>query len=469
MKKREKFKIVLLSPPTDIRKMPNPPIGLCYIKSYLLKNGFLNTKVIDMNLSSYHDVKRVLLEEKPDILGITSVSESRCSALKAAEMAKLLDDKVKVVLGGPHVTNMYSQILKHYGFIDVICLGEGEITFFELAEAILDNSGLLKVKGIAYRDRGEIVAASPREFINDLDSLPFPNYDDLNIELYRNYDKIVNPGKEIQGSIVSSRSCPYSCFFCSARKFWGNKWRTRSPRNIVDEIEYFYKKYDTKCFNFTDDNFMVDNNRVIDICHEILERNLKISWFSHTRVDNVSVQALKAMKEAGCEVLAFGVDSGSEKVLKAMDKRITISQVMSAFNMVKEAGLGSQLNIIVGHAGEDINTLKETKELISRVKPDMLCVSVIKIYPGTPLYELAKKEGVCDDNFWLTQKPCPYYTKTFTLSELVTIQRSLYWHFYKMGGLKGIFDFMRFSFNHLKGNWKDTIKKQFISLLKYNR
>ncbi|MFH1318405.1 MAG: radical SAM protein, partial [Candidatus Omnitrophota bacterium] len=416
MKEKENLKILLLSPPTNLKRTPIPPIGLCYLKAYLLKHGFLNTKVLDMTVNTYDYAKKILLEIKPDIVGIGAVTEMRHRALKLAEIAKSVDKEVKIVLGGPHATPMCHQIIENYAYVDFICLREAEVTFLELAEAISNNGDFSKVKGIVYRDKGQVITTPPREFISDLDSLPFPNYDGLDMSLYRNYNKTINSGKEIQGGINSSRSCPYSCFFCTAKDFWGNKWRVRSPKNVVDEVQYLYEKYNIKSFNFTDDNFMVDTNRVVNICREIVKRDLKIKWFSHTRVDNISAEALKAMKKAGCELLGFGVDSGSEKVLKAMNKRITIDQVISAFAMTKEAGLATQLNIIVGHPGEDNNTFKETKKLLSIIKPDLLLASLIKVYPGTPLYELAKKQNICDDDFWLTQKPCPYYTKDFSLS-----------------------------------------------------
>lgn len=449
----KKLKILLLSPKLNVRKSLGPSMGLAYIQAYLKSHGYINTKLIDMAEYSFKKSEKVIKKENPDVVGISCLTANRIKSIKLAEIAKRVNPNIKTILGGPHVDFFYEQILTNYPFIDYIVFGEGEITAFELINAINRDKPLSTVKGVAFRENGKIIKTERRLPVQNLDELPFPCYEDIDLDKYLGI-KPFEKGKR-RANIVSSRGCNYGCKYCSTTRFWG-RWRARSAKNVVDEMEWLHKEYSIKYFFFVDDIFSVDEQRVIDICKEIIKRNLNITWWFETRPDNVSKDMLQWAKKSGCIMVEFGVESGSQKILDNLNKRVTIEQVINAFKWAKEVGLKTEIMLIVGSPGEDINTINETKNLLDIVRPDILVCSVLYIFPATPLYKLAKKQGIIDDSYWLEDKLSPPYTGEYTVGNLTSMHLDIIKYFYKS---KGKIGFFKLGLEQLLYNPKGIIKR----------
>jgi anaerobic magnesium-protoporphyrin IX monomethyl ester cyclase len=435
------MKILLLTPIAGLHPVANPPLGLCYIKSSLLRAGFKDTTVVDMSRFNLKTAEKTIREKNPDLVGITCFTDTRFNTFAIAEIDKKINKDTKVVLGGPHATHLFKQILENYPSVDFICLSEGEATAVELARAIESNLPLEGVAGIAFRRNNEIFKTPDRAKIADLDTLPFPNYDDLDLFSYKggfNFER----GKP-RASIIGSRGCIYSCIFCYNRKMWGG-YRTRSASSILAEIEWLVKGYGFKYIFVIDDFFTSDEKKVVDICNGILDKKLDIQWSIQARADTMTKKLVKSMRDAGCQCIVFGIESGSPSVLKKMNKMQQIDDVVNAFSICNEFKMPAHINLIVGNPGESRETIRESKELLGKIKADLLIVNNLRIYPGTRLSELAKTEGVFNDDLWLTPIGSPYYTGSMKMKEIYKCQWELYLFYFRSRGLKGYLELLRF-------------------------
>lgn len=445
---RKTKRILLLSP--RISTPANyPPLGLMYIQSYLKSKGYTNVKLHDFRGTGDRKAERIIREYGPDIVGISCLTSYRMNSIRLAEITKKVNPKTTVVLGGIHATLMYKQILENFPAVDILVLGEGEITFYELTKTIEENSDISKVASIAYRDsRNEIVVNSSREMIRNLDDIPFPCYDDVTAEDY--------PGHETyQGNIVSSRGCTFSCQFCSTSRFWGRRWRARSAKNVVDEIEWLIENQGIKGFFFWDDIFSIDKKRVIEICKEIINRKLGIQWGMETRADCVSKEMFEWIKKAGCEKVKIGVESGSDTILRNINKGVSIDENRKALSWAKEVGFKVNLLLMVGNPGETWGTIDESKRLIHETEPDNITISILYIYPGTPIYEIAKSKGKIADNYWLTNKLQPVFDVELKESELIAMRTSIVIYFLKQ---KGLVEFVKYVISQIIFNLRRPIR-----------
>jgi anaerobic magnesium-protoporphyrin IX monomethyl ester cyclase len=441
------MKILLINPFAAVSQANNPPLGLCYIKASLLSAGFKQTTVVDLLKLNLKAAKKVIQEKNPDIVGISCFTDTRMNTFDIARIAKKINSNIKVIIGGPHATHMYKQILDNYPEIDFICLGEGEMTAVELAKAIESEKSIQDVRGVAFRCNGQIIKTAERSTIENLDDLPFPDYNDLDVYSYRG--TLPFERGQPKASIVGSRGCVYNCIFCTNQKMWG-KFRSRSAYSIVSEVEWLVRRYGFKYINFVDDLFTFYNDKVIEICKAIIEKKLNIQWSVQARVDTISRELIRYMHEAGCRFILFGVESGSPIILKNLNKRGKIEDVINAFNLCNEFKIISQISLIVGTPGESKSTLQETKELLKKIKPDVLTVNNLRIFPATRLSELAKSEKNFDDNLWLTKADSPYYTGSITQREMYKSQLELYLFYFSQKGFKGCIELLKFLWQQLQ-------------------
>ncbi len=425
------MKILLINPPMyDQRKygkpfiLPyGPPLGIAYLASTLETHGF-DVKAVDMFDYSWDMVRNTLKTESPDVIGITCLTEQRASPLQVASISKELKSDCVVVMGGIHPTIMYEQLLTHWP-VDVIVLGEGEVTTKELIACLAGGKTIENVSSIAFKRNGSITKTPPRRLVENLDDIPFPAYKYFEFDRYKGGYEILKGawnGKHLENlrfvPIISTRGCVGSCQFCSTPAFW-QRWRTRSAKNVVDEMEHLAKDFRCGFFNFADDIFTVNKNRVIDLCKEIIDRKLDIVWDCETRVNFIWEDMLEWMIRAGCYCISFGVESASETVLKAIKKKTTPEQIARAFTLTKQMGMKTKMLLMVGNPGEDDRTVHDTVKMIERVRPDFVSVSEAMVFPGTELYELAKRKGLVSDDHWLTDKPAPYFTLENSLEKLL--------------------------------------------------
>jgi radical SAM superfamily enzyme YgiQ (UPF0313 family) len=381
-----------------------PPLGIAWLAAVLRENGFKDISLIDsvINQYSYEDVVKLVKKNVPDILGLSFGTQSRFKAFDLARMLKKNFPDVPIVVGGPHPTLTADDILKNIPEIDIVCRGEGEYTFLDLVKTIEKKVDLQYVKGISFRAKnGQIIHNPIREPIQDLDSLPLPARDLLPIDKYQ--QTIPLSDKKICTSMITARGCPYSCVYCSTSEQWGHKIRYRSPDNVVNEIKHLMKNYKLDGVGFFDDVFTMDKSRVIDICQKILEKKLNISWWCEARANTIDKEVVSWMKKAGCEHISMAIESGSDKILKNINKAITVEQGIEASKIIKKAGIKLKVFFMHSLPGETYEDIKKTvflsRYLVNKIGVDEATQGLTLIYPRTALERMAKELKTLPEDF----------------------------------------------------------------------
>jgi anaerobic magnesium-protoporphyrin IX monomethyl ester cyclase len=386
----QKAKVALVNPPTlkgVFHHQLYVPIGLAYLAAVVEKAGH-ELAVFDCPaLSMGQEALKEKLENfSPDLVGVTSMTPTIQSALQSTRVAKAACPDATVVIGGPHATFMDKQILNDEPSVDVVARGEGEETLLELAQATTESNKLQDILGITFRNGKETVQTPTRPAIRNLDDLPYPAYNHFALEKYLLYGKLFLP-------VITSRGCPFQCAFCTTSRILGKEYRARSPKNIVDELEHIERVYHADSFTFYDDTLTLDKGRIFQICDEIKARRIHIPWDCQTRVDQVSKEILAKMKDTGCQQVFFGVESGCQTILDAVNKRTTVEQNEKAIRMAKDAGLFVSISIILGYPGETPEMLQQTLEFIRRAEPDDVYLCIATPYPGTELRRVVEEKG----------------------------------------------------------------------------
>jgi radical SAM superfamily enzyme YgiQ (UPF0313 family) len=351
-----------------------PHTGTAYMAA-MLKQNRAPYEIIDMNLGySPSQVSEFVKQYNPDAICTTAYSFGYKRVYNLIDSIKS-DHNKDIVIGGPHISVTGKEALEKTK-ADFAVIGEGEHTLLELIE----NPEYEKIKGLIWRKNSEIVMNERRPYIQDLDSLPFPAYEDFELEKY-----LCNTDKRLP--IITSRGCPYQCNFCCTRISMGNKFRKRSPENVVDEIEYWYKK-GWSTFDINDDIFSLDRNRAKKICEQIIERGLDIQFNLSVglRVDTVDKDLLKNLKAAGCNFISYGCESGNDQILKDIKKGIQVKDVINAVNMTRNVGIKHKVNFIIGHPTETYEDAMDSIKLAKNLKCDFVSFNNLIPYPGTEVY-----------------------------------------------------------------------------------
>ena len=317
------------------------------------------------------------------------------------EHRKKLKDELKdtfIVLMGSHSTYFHKEILSENKFVDAVARGEFDLTIRDLSLTIKSQGRELEnVQGISYRSGDNILVNDNRLLIQDLDSLPFPARHIVKSVSYR---EAVFTGKRC-ATIVSSRGCPFQCIFCLwPRTMYGRKFRKRSSGNVVDEVQHVVDEYGVDEIYFDDDCLTLDRNRLIKICKEIMRRDINVKWMCQARVDNINQETLEAMKKAGCHYIKYGVESGSQEMLDAMKKGITIEEVRKAFKLTRKVGIKTQAFFLLGLPWETPETIEKTIEFAKEIKPTSAQFAVAVPHPGTELYDLCLEKGWLKYESW---------------------------------------------------------------------
>lgn len=386
----KKMKILLIYPywlekRTRTEDVVVPPIGIYYVGAVLKANHY------DVEILNWHSInqtpakiEKTLLEKKPDVIGFSILQANRWGGIEIARIAKQIDPQVKIVFGGVSATFLWEHFLTHFAEIDFVVIGEGEYTFLNLIRYLAKDDDVHPddIRGIAFRKDGKIVRSEPAEPIHDLDQLPVPAQ-------YFEYQHL-----------SLTRGCPGKCNFCGSPEFWGPKVRFHSTDYFVDELERLYHKGIT-FFYFSDDTFSINKDRVVEICKKILKRKIKIVWVAIARVDHMNAELLAWMRKAGCIQISYGVESGSPKIRAALNKKIRTADIEKAFDITLQYGILPRAYFIYGCPGESHATIRETIDLISRIKPLVIHFFVLSIFPGTALYSKLKQNLNITDDIWL--------------------------------------------------------------------
>jgi anaerobic magnesium-protoporphyrin IX monomethyl ester cyclase len=379
------LRILLIQPPP--RKIVSedivvPPLGIAYLAAVLEKKGH-KVSIIDafaegLDLRSLEDrIKKAT----PDLVGITGMTPVIDNAFRTARICRKYANYV--VIGGPHVSVVGKRIFEQCPDIDYAIQGEGEISFPSLLNAIERNKDIKNVPGLITRD----FENPPAQFIDNLDSLPFPARHLLPNERYK---YILSEGRVT--TMFTSRGCPYHCIFCDKAVF-GSKWRGRSASNVLDEVEYVVKDFSINSIIFYDDLFTLKKERVKEICQGILERGLEIEWKCEGRVNIVDEETLGLMKKAGCSMIAYGVESGNQKGLDYLNKGTNVGQIRKAFELTRNAGIKPMAYFILGIPVETYEDELGTIEFAKEIRPAYAQFSILSPTPGTRLYDDAIEMG----------------------------------------------------------------------------
>lgn len=418
-------RVLLINPPgTEQGGYSNPPLGLLYLAGTLKKNGF-EVRLVDGCVDGPGALPAALAEFRPDIAGVTCLTPGRHKALAAVSQVKNFDAGILTALGGVHPTIMPEQVMRHYPSVDISVLGEGENALLEIAS----GKPLGDITGIVYRRGAEIVKTAARVQEKELDKLPFPAWDLVDLKKYPARGKGMANGvdlaREPRVSVIFSRGCCGHCDFCSTWWIWRG-WRRRSAANMADEMELLYRDFGIRHFCFADDSMTVDREGVIALCDEITGRNMKIAFSATTRTDRVDASLLSKMKAAGCYNIAFGIETASAGLLGKMGKENTVAASERAIALCRAAGIRITALIIAGNVGETRETIRETVSFLRRTRPDEVgCVGGLWILPGTKLYRDCAVRGIINDDFWLGAEPYMLYTAEHSAEELKRLQRQV--------------------------------------------
>lgn len=357
--------------------------------SYLTGIGFSNyiSSLNGFSGKIWEEIRQTIKEYNPAVVGISTKSQNFKSALLVARIAKQIDEKMIVILGGPHPSMVGTDLLK-FPEIDIAVVGEGEITLTEVLNAFEAQKKLSDIQGIVYRNNGRIVANPKRDYITNLDSLCFPH--DSAQEVLKDY--IQYPLNAFE-NIFTIRGCPYNCFFCGSRNIWSRKVRFRSPENVVEEIKSL-QKTGLKFIHFADDTFGINSPHIFNMCNALIQSCPGLKWSCELPVQLVNEQNISLMKSAGCSTIQIGIESGNNEILSKIRKNYSIDQALDACETINKHGIALQVFFIVGFPQDTENTLQDTINIMKRVKCEFIIYSIFTPYPGTEAFELCKEMGL---------------------------------------------------------------------------
>ena len=392
------LKAILIQHPSP-RTAFSVPLGLGYLASMLKAKG-VSTKIIDATApyAEYDNEKiaRIVAEGRFDIIGVTITT---LFAAHAYDLINILSKtNALIIAGGPHVSLLPDEPLKHGAHISV--KGEGEITISEIVDHLNGIKGLSEILGISFIDNhGTIIDNAPRALIDRLDDIPFP---DKGAYIADDYIKNKNDLSTF-GNILTSRGCPANCTYCSKAVF-GRKYRCRSPVNIIDEIKHLNKKYSITHFSFIDDAFAINAKRILAFCDLVKEKiDFGLTWSCINRVDCVTSELLLKMREAGCTHVNYGIESGNPETLRKTNKDISIDKIESALSRTNESSIEFSLNFMWGYPWESAQDIETSLEFVKRISDGAAWLNtggILVPFPGTEIYETYKKQYGFE-NWWL--------------------------------------------------------------------
>jgi len=372
------------------------PLSLATIAAILRDDGF-TVRISDCSNDevSFDGLLDMIREFSPSIIVANTSTPSIVSDLKVAEIAKGSGENIKVVFFGIHVTALPEDTFALNASVSYIAVGEPEYTIRDFARAVRDGKQTESINGLAFRENGKITVNPKRGFIEDLDELPFPAWDLVNVNGYRL--PITNRPFLL---VLTGRGCPYPCMFCAASVFYGKKPRLRSADRIVDEIKYVKEKFGINDFLFWSENSISDRKHMIEISEKIKADVPGIKWVCNGRVDMIDDELIRAMKAAGCWMIGYGIEAGTDKMLGAMKKNIKISDIENAVKITKTSGVEVTGHVIVGYPGETRNDILETGSLLKKLDLDYIQVYCSVPFPGSPVYNIVKNNGWLASDDW---------------------------------------------------------------------
>jgi len=441
-------KVLLINPISDIAvKGTNyrstiafvPPVGIAYLASSLVKENGIKVIIEDQFASGKPNEYLLdkIRKENPQIVGFSCLSPGLPNITRLSRLIKEISPGIKIVLGNIHATVFAKEMLEA-GIGDVVVRGEGENSFRETVLAFRQNKKLDNIKGISFRRGQEVISNADRELLEDLEQLPYPAWDLLDLDLYKRYP-MLGMYDEVILPIQASRGCSNKCIFCSQNMMY-KKPRYRDNDKVLDEIEYMVERFKIRYFGFNDAYFPFSVQHGLEFCERLMERGLhkKIQWITETRVDKVSEKLLKKMKEAGLRLIMYGFEVGNQSVLDSINKRTTLKQAEEAMYYTRKAKVKSLGLFMLGLPEDTEETCRQTIEFAIRLKPDMAKFNLTIPQPGSKLHEICKNdlkdvkaEELTSWSDWISSRARVIYTPPKMTSErLLSLQRKAMFKFY---------------------------------------
>lgn len=367
-----------------------PPLGIGYLASYLKeKEPDSKIKLIDMRVTPLpdHEFIKEVKEFKPDIVGISALTLEADEMHRLALLTKRAIPDVPIVVGGPHPTLFYEEVLKDKN-IDYVVKGEGEITFHELVKVLSTGRNPKAVKGIYMRENERIIFTGEREAIKNLDELPFPAWDLLPVDKYRFKGKFTVLRTDLPYlPMFTSRACPYGCIYC--HRIFGRGYRKRSPENVLEEMEFLIKRFGVKKIEIVDDIFNLDEDRVHRICEGMLKRNMKVllSFPNGLRSDRLSRETLKLMRRAGTYYISFAIESASQRIQKLIKKNLDVEKALKAIEDAVKLRIFSMGYFMLGFPTETEKEMEETVKCAIKSKLHIALFFMVTPFMHTELYD----------------------------------------------------------------------------------
>lgn len=475
--------VLIIIPPETFRR-PIPQLGVLYLAGALKRKGIpcrlLDCKVADIDFDGIHRYKIVersllhpiqwnvirekIIDYHPDIIGITALTPQIKNGAKIAQMVKEEFKDVPVLVGGVHASALPRETLEEFPSFDVLFRGEAEQTLCDFVELWRDESSEWKnLPGIFYRENGDIKESAGFPRLEDMDSLPFPARDMAPMSEYQSY---LNASKYLgdayaAGSMMTSRGCPSRCTFCTSPGIRGRQFRAQSPARVLDEMSYVMKHYGVKVFLFWDDIFTVDRQRVHEICDHIISQNWNIAFTCFSKVGQIDVPLMEKMKRAGCTYINYGIETGSDSVMRSIKKGITLESTVRVIRQTVEAGIKPSAGFILGHPADTHETIQETIRYttqLARTGLEHIGFWIATPYPGTEMFE--KERGKIRSFDWdaythiglnANENPPVYLPEGLTAAHLLRYQKKAYRAFNRTLLLKKL----------LRGNVKPFMKALF--------
>lgn len=378
-----------------------PPLGLAHIASNLDIHGY-SVKIIDFEVDD-RDLNYWLYKFQPRFVGISGTSHTRFESFRLAKAVKKFNEEIITIYGGVHATFTAIDTLKNIKEIDFVVRGEAENIVLDLLNNFKYKSNVVLVKGLSYRDKGELKENRSAQRIKDLDVLPKPAYHLLNMNKYSLDMPFVNK----RGiSIITTRGCNAKCSFCSASRMFNHQITTHSSKYVLDEIEFLFRIYGFEGIKIFDSTLTMKRDHINDFCDEIIRRGLIFPWECEIRVGTVDQELLEKMKNAGCYYVNFGIESASQRILNCMRKGFTIEEAEELLLLCNNVRIKTKVFFSFGHIGETMKDVEDTFAFIDKHEKYITIVASgagVRIYPGTYLETYAYQNALLRKNFSWSQ------------------------------------------------------------------
>jgi anaerobic magnesium-protoporphyrin IX monomethyl ester cyclase len=435
-------KILFVEPPKEVwfvmgEYLP-PPYGIIQLAAYLEKEGeSADVEVLDCNAEhvDWDQLEKRIESSSPDVVASSSLATCNAYAVvRTLETAKKVNPHVVTVTGGQHFTATDEESLKEYSCIDCIVRGEGERTLKDLVKNVKDKRSLRGVQGMSFRHGGNVVHNPPRPLIENLDELPYPGYHLVKDSMSK-YHFAAMTGRDVRFALIEGgRGCSHECTFCTQWRHWQGTWRVKSPQRIADEMEFCHRNFGSEFIWLTDDN-LGSGTRIGDIADEIIKRRMPdVTWFVQARCDDIvrNREALPKLRESGLNWVLLGVENSDPSTLQGFNKGITPDEAKTAVRLLKQNGIFAHAMFIIGNRKDTAESIFRLRRFADELDPDFVLFGVLTPFPGTQVYEEARRNGWIEDVNWSHYDMVHAIMPTETLStrevqeELYKCYRSFY-------------------------------------------